>query len=85
MLRAIRQGFTQIIVLSSDVETIYKIPLHGAKGMVKEITLVVPGKTLSAASNGAAEVSHIVIRDFNYEVEPLASLCPRSSHAEELK
>ena len=69
----------QIVVIGGAKETIYKIPLHSEQsGLIREITLIVPSETLSAASNSATEVSHIVIRDFNSSVEGLAFPCKAS-------
>jgi len=80
MFRTLWSHARQIYVLGGAKETIYKIPLHSEQsGMVREITLVVPSETLSAASSGATEVSHIVIRDFNFSTEPLSLVVPRPS------
>ena len=86
MFRTLWSGVRQIIVLGGAKETIYKIPLHSEQsGLVREITLVVPSETLSAASSSATEVSHIFIKDFKFSVEPLVSPHQSASLFSELR
>ena len=86
MFRTLWTHARQIYVIAGTKEIIYKIPLHSEQsGFVREITLVLPSETLSAASNSATEPSHIVIRDFKSSVEGLAFLYPSSSPECELK